>query len=266
MRFHAMQTNPVWMDVSANRAEIERRMHQLSPSRGDFVVLPEMCETAWTSDSALCSAAHSSTGWNSLEWFSSLAVRSECWLQAGLVIRESSGRLANAVAVFSPTGECKSIYRKNFLFPSERAQYAAGDRVTLLNVDGVTVCPLICYDLRFPELWRLAALAGAEVFAVSSSWPSVRHEHWRQLLVARAIENQACVIASNRTGNDPTLVYSGASVAIDQLGQRAMECDASESCASLTFDRPSFDAWRERFSALRDVRASFLGTIEVDRR
>jgi omega-amidase len=266
MRFHAVQTNPAWMDVSANRMEIEQRVQNAAPSHHDFVVLPEMCETAWTSDSSLCAAAYSKTGWDSLDWFSSLAQKFTCWLQAGCVVADRDGRLANAVAVFNPRGECKSIYRKNFLFPSERSQYTAGDRLAIIDVAGIAVCPLICYDLRFPELWRLASRAGAEIFAVSSSWPSIRHEHWRQLLVARAIENQACVIASNRTGNDPTLAYSGGSVAVDQLGQRLMECDAHEGHASLSFDRASFDAWRERFSALRDVRASLLGAIEIDRR
>ena len=253
------------MDVTANRAAIELHVARTNAAPGDFILLPEMCETAWTSDSALCTRAFESVGWNSVEWFANLATRTACWIQAGFASRTDGDKLANAVAIFAPSGECKAIYRKNFLFPSERESYLPGDRLTLLDVGGVTICPLICYDLRFPELWRLAARAGAEVFTVSSSWPAVRQEHWRALLVARAIENQAAVVASNRIGNDPTLQYSGGSVAIDHLGNRTHECGSELESASLTFERDDFDAWRAKFGALRDTRAALLGSIATER-
>jgi predicted amidohydrolase len=135
----------------------------------------------------------------------------------------------------------------------------------MVDVAGTRVCPLVCYDLRFPELWRLAALSGAEVFTVSSSWPSVRHEHWRALLVARAIENQAFVIAANRCGRDPSNEYAGGSVAIDVLGTRIAEADAREQAIALSLDRAMLESWRARFGALRDARRSLLGDASVAR-
>ena len=166
--------------------------------------------------------------------------------------------------MIGPGGELRGTYRKNFLFPSERDAFIAGDALLIVDVAGTRVCPLVCYDLRFPELWRLAAAAGAEVFAVSSSWPSARHEHWRALLVARAIENQACVIAANRCGRDPSNEYAGGSVAIDVLGTRIAEADAREQSVALAFDRASLESWRARFGALRDSRASLLGTTAIE--
>jgi predicted amidohydrolase len=84
-------------------------------------------------------------------------------------------------------------------------------------------------------------------------------------LVARAIENQAGVVASNRIGSDPTLQYSGGSVAIDHLGHRVHECGSELESASWKFDRAPFDEWRAKFGALRDTRSTLLGSIEVTR-
>lgn len=254
------------MDVTANRQAIDQTIAASQPSRGDYIVLPEMCETAWTADATACIAALDAITPSSESWFSSLATRHGVWLQAGVLLRNADDSLSNAVVVLDPNGVRKAIYRKNFLFPNERRSYQAGDGFVIVDVHGVQVCPLICYDLRFPELWRLAAQAGTEVFSVSSSWPAVRQEHWRALLVARAIENQAVVIASNRTGNDPNLAYVGGSVAIDHLGQRVGECEAEFGSVAIEFDRASFDGWREKFSALRDLRTSLLGTTSIERR
>src|SRR5690606_2545669 len=85
----------------------------------------------------------------------------------------------------------------------------------------------ICYDLRFPELWRLGALAGAEVFTIGASWPDARQHHWRSLLIARAIENQAYVVAVNRVGRDPHLGYAGGSMIVSPMGEVLAEADAA---------------------------------------
>lgn len=263
VRFHAIQTVPAWHAVSLNRSAIEAQFARLAQSRlarGDFVVLPEMCETGWTSDAETLRRV---TGTH--EWLSSLAARHGVWIQAGFGEVVDAERVANSVAIVAPTGEHKAVYRKNFLFPSEQHAFVAGDGILLVDVGGTIVCPLICYDLRFPELWRLAARAGAEVFTISSAWPEVRHAHWRALLVARAIENQAVVIACNRAGVDPTQRYAGGSQAITPLGARAAELLDVDDELSHDFDRAELVAWRTKFGALRDTRAELLGSLRVRR-
>lgn len=260
MRFIAVQTNPVWHDVDENRRRIEGAIDASGFGRGDYLVLPEMCETGWTTDTSALSRAG-----DSLAWFSSVARARAIWLQAGFGERCVEARYANSAAVIGPDGTVRAVYRKNFLFPSERDSFEAGASLSIVDVGDAKVCPLVCYDLRFPELWRLAARAGAEVFAVSSSWPSVRHEHWRSLLVARAIENQACIIAANRCGRDPTSEYAGGSVAIHVLGGRIDEAGPEERAVTLDFPREELRAWREKFGALRDIRPSLLGAIEIIR-
>ena len=258
MRFIALQTNPVWHDVAENRRRIEGALDASGFHSGDYVVLPEMCETAWTTDTSALERAH-----DSVAWFSSVARARAIWVQAGFPEQRSGGRFSNSAAVIGPDGRLRATYRKNFLFPSERSSFEAGDGLSIIDGGTAKVCPLVCYDLRFPELWRLAARSGAEVFAVSSSWPSVRHEHWRSLLVARAIENQACIIAANRCGNDPTNEYAGGSVAIDVLGTRVAEADREERGIVLEFNRDALTTWREKFGALRDIRPSLLGTTPI---
>ena len=260
MRFIAVQTDPVWQDVEENRRRIEGALDASGFAAGDYLVLPEMCETAWTTDTAALARANDSIG-----WFSRVARARGIWLQAGFGEPRGAGRFSNSTVVMGPDGVARATYRKNFLFPSERDSFEAGSRLVIVDTGAAKVCPLVCYDLRFPELWRLASQAGAEIFAISSSWPAVRHEHWRALLVARAIENQACVIAANRCGRDPSNEYAGGSVAIDVLGVRRDEAAASESRVMLEFARHEVTAWREKFGALRDIRPSLLGNIDIER-
>jgi predicted amidohydrolase len=264
VRFIAVQTDPVWHDLVENRRRIEGALDASGFRPGDYLVLPEMCETAWTTDARALSLG-SAGPVGSASWLAGVAAARRIWLQAGIAEPRHGGRYSNSVVVIGPNGVLRTTYRKNFLFPSERDAFIAGESISMVDADGVRVCPLVCYDLRFPELWRLAALEGAEVFAVSSSWPSVRHEHWRALLVARAIENQACIIAANRCGRDPSNEYAGGSVAIDVLGTRVAEADAREQSIALDFDRAALDSWRSRFGALRDARSSLLGSVRVER-
>jgi len=260
MRCIAVQTAPVWHDVAENRRRIEGAIDASGFGAGDYVVLPEMCETAWTTEVAAFAASA-----DSVDWFGRVARARGIWLQAGFGERRENGRFSNSACVIGPEGRLRAVYRKNFLFPSERDAFDAGTDLCLIDTGAAVVCPLVCYDLRFPELWRLAARAGAEVFAVSSSWPAVRHEHWRALLVARAIENQACVIAANRCGSDPSNEYAGGSVAVSVLGVRIDEAGAEERSVALPFERAEVDAWRARFGALRDTRASLLGNTDIRR-
>ncbi|MCA9257694.1 MAG: nitrilase family protein, partial [Planctomycetales bacterium] len=112
---------------------------------------------------------------------------------------------------------------------------------------------LICYDLRFPELFREAVGQGAEVLIVIASWPAARSEHWVRLLQARAIENQAYAIGSNRCGSDPNVAYDGRSCGFDPLGERLFECTNADAVTTLTVDPEAVRRWRAKFPALRDA-------------
>jgi omega-amidase len=109
--------------------------------------------------------------------------------------------------VFGAGGKLLAEYAKvhPFTFGREPEAFEGGDGVVTYAWGGLTVCPAVCYDLRFPELFRHGLMRGAEVFCLGANWPDARQAHWRALAMARAIENQAFVLAVNRVGRDPHL-------------------------------------------------------------
>jgi predicted amidohydrolase len=120
--------------------------------------------------------------------------------------------------------------------------------------EALKVCPAICYDLRFPELFRRGLLMGAEVFAIGSNWPANREFHRRALSIARAIENQAFVLSVNRTGRDPGLEYPGGTLAISPRGEVLGELGSEEGVMSVEIDPGDVRRWRSVFPAWRDHR------------
>ena len=134
-------------------------------------------------------------------------------------------------------------------FAGEERTYLPGDDLPLFELGGLTWAPAICYDLRFPELFREAALRGAEAFLVLANWPARRVDHWHALLRARAIENQAYVLGVNRSGSDPNETYVSSSLAVDPRGEVL-----HEGPGAVDLDPAQVREWRAAFPALRDVR------------
>jgi predicted amidohydrolase len=141
-----------------------------------------------------------------------------------------------------------------FSFGGEHLHYAGGDRVVTVSVDGVRVTPLVCYDLRFPEPFRVAA-SDTDLFVVVANWPDQRREHWKTLLRARAIENQAFVAGVNRVGDGDGLHYAGDSAAIAPLGETLAEGDDKERVLIADIEPEKGAKLRARFPALEDRRS-----------
>jgi predicted amidohydrolase len=164
------------------------------------------------------------------EPFAEIARRRGTWILVGSTAETSSDpdRPYNSSALISPNGAIVAVYRKVHLFdvavddgPSdtESARVTAGDRLVTAEVDGATMGLTICYDLRFPELYRSLALAGAQVLAVPSNFTErTGREHWEVLLRARAIENGAYVLAPAQIGGPPGQPAYGHSMIVDPWG------------------------------------------------
>ncbi len=137
----------------------------------------------------------------------------------------------------------------------EAACYESGTSPAVFSWGDLRVAPFICYDLRFPELFREATRRWRpEVFVVIASWPDSRVAHWVTLLQARAIEGQAYVIGVNRTGKDPRFSYAGRSVVVDPMGEIVADGGSAESAVEAPLDVAALREYRARLPFLDDQR------------
>ncbi len=127
-----------------------------------------------------------------------------------------------------------------FRLHDEVKTFRPGRGVASIDIHGIRVTPLICFDLRFPETWREAA--GSEVFVCIANWPASRMHHWRALLCARAIENQAYVVGVNRVGSDPSIEYVGGSVVFGPDGDVVAEAGNDAGATAVRLDLASLRA------------------------
>ena len=178
----------------------------------------------------------------------------------GLVTTGTDGLGRNEAVLFGADGKEKERYTKlhPFSFGRETAYYGRGFEITLFDWKGIKVAPFICYDLRFPEVFRRAVRLGAELFCVLANWPQAREDHWKTLLKARAIENQAYVLGVNRCGQDPTTAYSGHSLLFGPSGEALGDGGMAERLIFAEIDLPILQAYRREFPALADRHPDYL--------
>ncbi len=253
MHVIAIQLDIQWENREATYARVRRLLESVAVPVNSLVVLPEMFDVGFSFNSTATDPGSSSA---SEKFCRDLAVRHSCAVLAGVVARTNDGRLANEAVAFGPTGAELVRYRKRqpFSLAGEHVQHVAGDSFAVFEWQGVRVSPLICYDLRFPELFRPAAIAGVQMFVVVANWPMARSEHWVRLLQARAIENQAYVLGVNRAGTDPNFKYDGRTSLFDPHGKQIFEADAREQILTADIEVDLVRSWREQFPALRDAK------------
>jgi len=209
-----------WQDATRSLERARELARQAKSAGADVLVLPEMCVTGFTMEAD--SYAESSEG-PSVKALSTLARDEKLWLIAGVSMRKAEGRYVNSALVFAPDGRLAASYDKQRLFgyAKETEVYSPGDEACVVDVAGLRVGVFICFDLRFPELFREVG-RDVDAFVLIANWPVDRQRHWEVLTQARAIENQCYMIAVNRTGEGGGLEYAGGSAIFDPWGER---CD-----------------------------------------
>ena len=260
MRLIGLQYAPLWLDKDASHALIERLLDEAAPPPGSLVVLSEMSDTGWTLE--LDRAVEGDT----VGWAAEIAARLGVFLQVGYAEHGPDGKGRNCTVIARPDGTLGPVYRKVhlFTFGSEGSIYGHGDTVVIDDLDGTKVFPALCYDLRFPELFRQGAVGGAEILTLPACWPIERAAHFRALAIARAIENQSYVVAVNRIGTDPTFTFGGGSLIVSPLGEVLDEAQQDEGVISATFDREAMRDWREQFPSLQDIHHNLLGSPPIE--
>lgn len=252
MRVIACQLDIAWEDKPANFAKVERLLAAAAPSPGALVVLPEMFATGFSMNvSRIAEPERGETH----AFLARLAQHGQCFVIGGVATQASQDKARNEALVFNPQGLeiARYVKQQPFTLGGERDHYEAGTRHVIVPCGEFALAPFICYDLRFPELFRPAVHAGAQVLVVIANWPRPRDAHWLALLRARAIENQAYVIGVNRAGNDPRLVYRGQSLIVDPHGNTLASAEEQECLISAELDLKELVDYRRKFPALADL-------------
>ncbi len=231
--------------------EVIERLAARPGGRPDLVVLPEMCSTGYTLDGDLARQWAESPDGYSMTRLRQMAARYDCALAGSLSILDE-GRLFNRAFFITPGGTA-TFYDKRHLFVLGREPelYTPGHLLPpVIPFRGWNIMPAICYDLRFPVWTRWTPARPYDLLLFPANWPETRSYAWRQLLIARAIENQAYVAGCNRLGQDPYGSYSPADTLIyDQWGADVSD-RATAGAVAATLSGAALDHARSRFPNL----------------
>ncbi len=248
MKIALLQINSAWEDESRNCITASHLIAEAARAQCDVAVLPEMFSTGFTMNLAAVSDGLETTGF--------LAKQAESWginIIAGIAgIKPHDRRGTNSALVFDRTGCLRDRYTKMRAFPliSEDYSYRPGKKPVIFRLDEVLASVFICYDLRFPELFRQVS-ADVQVIFVIANWPAERMIHWETLLKARAIENQCYIVGVNRLGKDGSgIQYTGGSLVIDPLGTIVSQLDWRNDWAAADIDPTMVAAVRNRYPFL----------------
>lgn len=226
-------------------------------SGADLVVLPELWTTGAFAYEEFAAEAEPLEG-PTYEVMAKAASDAGVWLHAGSIPeRDPEGPLYNTSLVFSPSGELAAAYRKIHRFGFDKGEavlMGAGEELVTVRLPGAgtTLGVATCYDLRFPELFRGLVDAGAEILVVPAGWPERRRSHWTLLAQARAVENQAFVLACGTAGTHAGVPQAGHSIVVDPWGEVLGEAGAGEEVLTVEFDAGRVATTREQFPALKD--------------
>jgi omega-amidase len=252
-----IQLDIAWEDKAANHAKVRELVAAAKPPRNALVTLPEMFATGFSMNVTRIAESEP----RETEGFlANLARDHGIFVCGGVVSHAGGGRGFNQSVTFGPSGEPVARYSKAhpFSYGKETSHYSAGREVIVYPAGEVQVAPFVCYDLRFPEIFRSAVKKGAQLYTIIANWPEAREAHWLALLKARAIENQAFVVGVNRCGRDRNLVYSGRSQIIDPWGNTLADGGTREGVFGAEIDIPSLLSYRKEFPVLQDMKSGWV--------
>jgi omega-amidase len=254
LKFALLQMDIAFGDPEANYKKAGELIKEAAKSQPDVIVLPELWTTGY--DLERLDTIADPNGETTKAFFSELAKKYGVTIVGGSVAVARDNQVFNNLLVFNRDGECVKEYAKAHLFRLMREEQflAAGDQDGLFEIEGVSAAGFICYDIRFPEWIRSHVLQGAGLIVVPAEWPTPRIEHWRNLLITRAIENQSFVVACNRVGSDPDNAFGGHSIIINPWGEVLAEADDTEQILFAGIDPATLSDIRKRIPVFEDRR------------
>jgi omega-amidase len=247
-----MQVTPG--DNARNIATAQRMVAEAARRKSSLIVFPELFTTGYVLSRAKDFASELAKG--DFAELSTLATKGNIAI-TGTVLEKRGLEVANSMPFFAPNGRMLGVYRKMHLFKlfKEDEFLAPGQAPLVLDLPWGTTGLAICYDLRFPELFRrYATKENATLMVIPAEWPLARIEHWRALLIARAIENQCYVIGCNAAGESDDQVFGGHSMIVDPWGKIVVEAGESPQLISAEIELDTVKEVREKIPALEDLR------------
>lgn len=252
VRVAAVQHDIVWEDAAATLRALEEQVRAAAGAGAQVIVLTEMFATGFSMQVERTAQAEDGP---IVTWMSDQARLHEVRLVASAAITSlGSDRPTNRLLVVGPDG-VEHRYDKihPFTYANEHEWFAAGSQPAVATFGGVRWGLTVCYDLRFADLyWQMAG--SVDAFFVVANWPRPRVDHWKALLMARAIENQAWVVGVNRVGEGGGVDYAGGSMIVDPLGRVVAAAAEQEVLLVADLDPGMVEAVRGRFPFLADRR------------
>lgn len=258
LRIALLQMNVEIGRPEANFAKVQSMLEQAvqHPDKPDVILLPEMWNTGYALDRIHELADRD--GQQTKRLIGDFCRRHGVNVIAGSIALKRGDRVYNTMLAFDRQGNVVADYAKIHLFRlmEEDKYLAAGDRSASFELDGLPCGMMICYDIRFPELARKLALSGAQMLFVPAEWPHPRLNHWRTLLLARAIENQMYVVSCNRVGTSGATEFFGHSMVIDPWGEIVIEGGEEEAILHANVEPEATGRVRRTIPVFEDRRPS----------
>jgi len=248
LKISLVQTDNVWEDIDMNLTNLSSKIEQIQEDT-DIILLPELFSTGFTMQAEGLAEPMDGKG---VKWMQETAGLMNCVIIGSLLIQEDGAFLNRLIAAF-PGGELQHYDKRHlFSYAGEDKVFKAGDQRLIFEYKGFRICPLICYDLRFPVWSRNTSKIDLLLFV--ANWPNARMLAWDTLLKARAIENLCYVAGLNRVGTDSNdLIYTGHSAVYDAMGETLLKFQAGEEAIrSITISKAHIENIRERFRFLED--------------
>jgi len=245
-----VQTNLAWENVDANLSSFSQKLESLEPSSTDLIVLPEMFSTGFTMNAS--TVAESMNG-KAVEWMAKIAAQKNAVITGSCIIKDD-GKFYNRLIWMRPDGTYEYYNKRHtFRMAEENKTYASGDKKLIVELAGWKICPLVCYDLRFPVWSRNTGNYDCLIYV--ANWPERRSYAWRHLLIGRAIENQSYVVGVNRIGKDgKDIDYSGYSVVLNAKGEPISNTKPNtESIETVSLSYQELENYRKEFPVSLDA-------------
>lgn len=247
----AIQHDIVWEDAEATRAHVTPLIAQAAAAGARLIALTEMFATGFSMHPE---RAAEDEGGPTEQFLLDQAREHGAWLVASIAQRDADGQYRNNAVLAAPDGAAHRYAKIHpFSYTGEHERYVAGDTPLTVDIGGLRVSIFVCYDLRFAdEFWVRAA--DTDLYVVPANWPEARRDHWRALLRARAIENQAYVLGVNRVGAAKRTPHAGDSAIIDPLGRTLAEASLTETVLIADVEAEIVAKTRADFPFLADRR------------